>query len=164
MNYPITHMSITENVTLVTLIAIPTSQRVLASIFLALAKKDINVDMISQTSPLKGTINLSFTIPDSDLFAAIQALKDFKSSIPSLRIEVNSNNTKISLYGEDMKITPGSAASTMAVLCENNIDIVMITTSEVDISYLIYASDQEKATELFQGIYSGIVLYQLTSL
>jgi len=152
MNHPITHMSVTENVTLITLISIPTSQRVLAKIFTSLASKNINVDMISQTSPLKGTINLSFTIPDSDLFAAIQALKDFKTSIPSLRIEVNSNNTKISLYGEDMKITPGSAASTMEVLCQNEIDIVMITTSEVDISYLIYASDQEKASELFKTL------------
>ena len=152
MNHPITQMSVTENVTLITLISIPTSQRVLAKIFTSLAKKNINGDMISQTSPLKGTINLSFTIPDSDLFAAIQALKDFKTSIPSLRIEVNSNNTKISLYGEDMKITPGSAASTMDVLCNNEIDIVMITTSEVDISYLIYASDQEKAIELFKTL------------
>lgn len=152
MNQPITHMTVTENVTLITLISIPTSQRVLAKIFTALAQKNINVDMISQTSPLKGTINLSFTISDSDLFSAIQALKDFKSTIPSLRIEVNSNNTKISLYGEDMKITPGSAAHTMEILCDHEIDIVMITTSEVDISYLIYASDQEKAVALFENL------------
>ncbi|PKM95326.1 MAG: amino acid-binding protein [Firmicutes bacterium HGW-Firmicutes-1] len=152
MSIPVTRMSLTENVTLITLIAIPTSQRVLSSIFLSLSKKEINVDMISQTSPLKGTINLSFTIPDSDLFAAIQALKEFKSSIPSLRIEVNSNNTKISLFGEGMRTTPGTAARTMQLLCENSIDIVMITTSEVDISYLIYASDQDIATKLFREL------------
>ncbi|PKM51569.1 MAG: amino acid-binding protein [Firmicutes bacterium HGW-Firmicutes-7] len=152
MSIPVTHMSITENVTLITLIAIPTSQRVLSSVFLSLAEKEINVDMISQTSPLKGTINLSFTIPDSDLFAAIQALKEYKSTIPSLRIEVNSNNTKISLYGEGMRTTPGTAAKTLQLLSDNIIDVVMITTSEVDISYLIYASDQEIAANLFREL------------
>lgn len=152
MNYPISHITITENVTLITLIDIPITLKMIAKIFVALAKKEINVDMISQTSPLKGKINLSFTISDADLFSAIQALKDFKSIIPTLRIEVNSNNTKLSLYGEEMKTTPGAAANTLEVLSDNNIDIIMITTSEVDISYLIYASDQEKAAAIFRGL------------
>ncbi|MBC7958232.1 MAG: ACT domain-containing protein [Vallitaleaceae bacterium] len=145
MNNPITHINITENVTLITLIDVPITQNILAKIFLALAQKNINVDMISQTSPLKGIVNLSFTLSDADLFSAIGALKDFKNVIPTLRIEVNSNNTKLSLFGESMKTTPGSAARTMELLGDNNIDIIMITTSEVDISYLIYASDQAKA-------------------
>lgn len=155
MNIPITQVTADENITLITLISIPTSKGLLSKIFTALATKGINVDMISQTSPLKGIINLSFTIPDSDFFTAIQALKDFKTSIPSLRIEVNSNNTKISLYGEAMKDTPGTAAHTLKLLDENEIDIVMITTSEVDISYLIYASDQEKVLDLFHKIIDG---------
>lgn len=152
MNCPISQMTITENVTLITLIDIPITQKLIAKIFVALAKKEINVDMISQTSPLKGKISLSFTIADSDLFSAIQALKDFKSIVPNLRIEVNSNNSKLSLYGEEMKTTPGTAAQTLEVLCDHNIDIIMITTSEVDISYLIYASDQEKAEGVFRGV------------
>lgn len=152
MNYPISHVNITENITLITLIDIPITQKMIAKIFIALAKKDINVDMISQTSPLKGKINLSFTISDADLFPAIQALKDFKSLVLGLRIEVNSNNTKLSLYGEGMKTTPGTAAKTLEVLSENNIDIIMITTSEVDISYLIYAADQEEAATVLGAL------------
>lgn len=152
MNYPISHVNITENITLITLIDIPITQKMIAKIFIALAKKDINVDMISQTSPLKGKINLSFTISDADLFPAIQALKDFKSLVLGLRIEVNSNNTKLSLYGEGMKTTPGTAAKTLEVLSENNIDIIMITTSEVDISYLIYAADQEEAAAVLRTL------------
>lgn len=155
---PITSMSVTDNSTLITLISVPTSPKILSKIFLSLADKNINVDMISQTSPLKGNVNLSFTISDSDLFSAIQALKFFKNSIPSLRIEVNSNNTKISLYGEEMRNTPGTAAKTLEILCENNIEIIMISTSEVDISYLIYASDKEKVTKLFKEVFNIVNL------
>ncbi len=152
MDYPISHVTLTENITLITLIDIPITQKMISKIFGALANKEINVDMISQTSPLKGKVNLSFTLSDSDLFSAISALKNFKTVVPNLRIEVNSNNTKLSLYGDDMKTTPGTAAKTLEILSDNQIDIIMITTSEVDISYLIYASDQQKAEGLFKAL------------
>lgn len=152
MYIPITNLTVSENVTLITLINIPSSQGNIAKIFLALANNNINVDMISQTSPLKGTVNISFTFSDNEVHHAIQALKQFKKNIPTLRIEVNSNNTKLSLYGEGMKTTPGVAAKTLEILAENDIDIIMITTSEIDISYLIYASDQNKAIQLFNNV------------
>lgn len=148
MNEFISNVTITENVTLITLINIPITGGTISKVFSALADYNVNVDMISQTSPLKGVVNLSFTISDSDLFSAIQALKEFKKIAPDLRIEVNSNNTKISLYGEAMRDAIGIAAQTLTLFYENKIDIIMITTSEVDISYLIYACDQEAAISL----------------
>jgi aspartokinase len=145
MNSLITDITIMENVTLITLINIPTVNGIISDIFVSLAENDINVDMISQTPPLKGKINISFTISDEDLFSAIQTLKEFKTNAPDLRIEVNSNNTKLSLYSEEMRRTPGIAAKTLNVLSKNSIDIIMITTSEVDISYLIYTTDVKNA-------------------
>lgn len=145
----ITHLNVTENITSITLINIPVGHDYISRIFTCLAEKKINVDMISQTSPIKGNVNISFTLEDDDLIAAIQTLKTLKNEINSLRIEVNSNNTKFSLYCEKMPTTPGLAAKSMCLLTDNNIEIKMITTSEVDISYLLYASDQEKAFSIF---------------
>ncbi|GKX30611.1 hypothetical protein SH1V18_30910 [Vallitalea longa] len=152
MDKIISKLNITQNVTLITLANIPINDKSIAEIFTSLANANINVDMISQTSPLKGKISISFTLQDDVLFNAIQTLKFYKKDIPSLRIDVNSNNTKISLYDEEMKYQPGIAAKTMSILYDADIDIKMITTSEVDISYLIYASDQEKAISLINDI------------
>lgn len=152
MNSVITNVTVTENVTLITLINVPTCNGIIAKIFLSLGDNNVNVDMISQTSPLKGKVNISFTISDEDLFTAIQTLKEFNTHAPDLRIEVNSNNSKISLYGEEMKNTPGIAAKTLDVLAKNSIDIIMITTSEIDISYLIYTTDIKKATSVLKEV------------
>ncbi len=152
MDRIITELNISDNITLITLNNIPIDHKIIARILTALAQSELNVDMISQTSPLKGKINISFTISDNDLFTAISTLKEFKKQITDLRIEVNSNNAKISLYGEQMKSMPGVAAKTMELLSENDVDIKMITTSEVDISYLIYASDLSEALDALKEI------------
>lgn len=152
MDKVITNVIVTENVTLISLINIPTCDNIIAKIFLSLSASNVNVDMISQTSPLKGTINISFTISDDDLFSAMQTLKNFNSQVPNMRIEVNSNNSKILLYGEAMRHTPGIAAKTLEVFANNNIDIIMITTSEIDISYLIYNADIDKAVTALKNI------------
>ncbi|MCT4688695.1 ACT domain-containing protein [Vallitalea sp.] len=152
MDKIISKLNITQNVTLITLANIPINNKSIAKIFTSLAEADINVDMISQTSPLKGKINICFTLQDDVLFNAIQTLGTYKKHIPSLRIDVNSNNTKLSLYDENMKYQPGIAAKTMVILSEADVDIKMITTSEIDISYLIYASDEKKAIQSLKNI------------
>lgn len=152
MDRIISDLTITENVTLITMANIPINNKFISKIFTSLSDKNINVDMISQTSPLKGKINISFTIGDDDLFNAISTLKLYKKDIPTLRIDVNSNNTKISLYDSNMKFSCGVAAKTMSLLSDGGIDIKMITTSEIDISYLIYASDQNQAIKILNQI------------
>ena len=142
MQSTITHLYVTHNVTLVTLINIPYNTLQIAKIFNELKKAKINIDMVSQSSPLKGIINISFSIMDDDLFNAINTLKIFKNEIPELRIEVNSNNTKLTLYGEEMRTVPGVFAETLNLLSASNVEIKMITTSEVEISYLIYSIDE----------------------
>jgi aspartokinase len=153
MNPIITHLFVNENITLITLMNIPYDMTSKEKIFSALAKSNVNIDMVSLTTPLTGTIDISFSIQDEDLFTAIQTLKAFKATIPQLRIQVNSNNSKISLYGELMRTSTGVFAETLQVFVENNVEIKMITTSEVDISYLIYSSDQPKAVKAIKEYY-----------
>lgn len=154
MNSPISQITTEENVTLITLDNIPSKTSEIARIFSAIANAGINVDMISQTSPYKESINISFTLQDEDLFTVLATLKSFKSEFPNLRIDINSNNVKISLFGEPMRTLPGVAAKTMELLSQNEIEIQLITTSEIDISYLISSSDKKKALKCFKEYFS----------
>lgn len=156
MDSIITQLTVTENVTLITLHHIPFDIGEIAGIFQAIGDANLNIDMISQTVPYKGIVSLSFTLPDDDLFTAIQTLKKFKSHIPSLRMEINSGNVKLSIFGEAMKHTPGTAAKTMSLLAGARIEIQLITTSEMDISYLIYASDKNRAVRCIKEFFPSI--------
>jgi aspartate kinase len=142
---PITNMSVTYDVAVITIDNLPNSSRLISDIFNTIAGRKINVDMISQTPPLRGVINISFSIPSADLIKAITSLNKFKKSIPNLSIQVDADNTKISVFGYNMKDMPGVAAKLFTLLSNNNIEIKMITTSEVDISCLIYDKDVDSA-------------------
>lgn len=144
---PVTNLTVTNNVALITIDNIPNRIRLTSEIFNAIAREKINIDMISQTPPFGGNISLSFTIPAEYLVKAISALNTFKKEAPNLRIDVDANNTKLSIYGEAMKNLHGVAASLFTVLAENGVEIKLVTTSEVDISYLIYEKDEDKAIE-----------------
>ncbi|TCK87909.1 aspartate kinase [Natranaerovirga hydrolytica] len=154
MEAVITNLYVTQNVTLITLINVPSKIGSRADIFKSLAQADINIDMVSQTTPFKEEINISFTIDDEELLNAIQALKTFKGSIPDLRIEVNSNNSKISLFGDAMRHTSGVFAESLDLLVRANVDVKIVTTSEADISYLIYSSDESKALSILREHYN----------
>lgn len=142
---PITSISVTYNVAVITIDNLPYSSRLISDIFNTIAGKKINIDMINQTPPLKGVISISFSIPSADLINAITALNKFKKSIPKLSIQVDADNTKVSVFGYHMKDVPGVAARLFTLLSNNDIEIKMITTSEVDISCLIFDKDADSA-------------------
>lgn len=144
---PVTNITVSYNVALVTVDNLPNNVKLISDIFNAIAKENINIDMISQAPPFRGIINISFSLPSEDLVKAISALNSFKKQVPGLHIEVDANNTKISVYGECMKNIPGVAAKLFTILANDGIEIKLVTTSEVDISYLIYDRDVDKAIE-----------------
>lgn len=143
----ITNYSVVSNVSLITLDKIPNNIATISEIFSSIANEKINIDMISQTPPYSGTINISFSILSSDLTKAITALGKFKKSIPHLRLDIDSDNTKVSVFGEQMKNISGVAANLFTILAQNEVDIKLVTTSEVDISCLISGKDEDKAIE-----------------
>lgn len=145
MDRPVTSISVTYNVALVTVDNLPNNLKLVSDIFNSIAWEKINIDMICQAPPYRGSINLSFSIPADDIVKAITALNRFKKEVPSLNIEVDAGNTKISVYGENMNNIPGVAANLFTILAMDGVEIKLITTSETDISYLIYEKDVDKA-------------------
>lgn len=150
---PVTNLSVTYNVALLTIDNLPNNLQIVSDIFNAVAEQKINVDMISQTPPFRGKINLSFSMPAEDLVKALSTLNQFKKNLPMLHVEVDAANTKISIYGEGMKNLPGVAANLFTLMAANGVEIKLVTTSEVDISYLVYDKDIDKALEAIKREY-----------
>lgn len=144
---PVTSITTVYNVALVTVDNLPNNMTIISNIFKKIADEKINIDMISQAPPYKGKINISFSLLAMDLVKIISLLNSFKKEVPNLRIEIDSDNTKITVYGEAMKNIPGVAAQLFTLLAINGIEVKLITTSEVEISYLIYEKDIDKAIQ-----------------
>jgi len=146
MEKPVTDLSIVYNVALVTVDNLPNNTKLISDIFNSIASQEINIDMINQSPPYRGSINVSFTIPSDDLVKTISTLNNFKKDVKDLCIEVDADNTKLSVFGLGMKNIPGVAAKLFTILADIGVEIKLVTTSEVDISYLIYEKDVDITT------------------
>ncbi|MCR4435603.1 MAG: ACT domain-containing protein [Clostridiales bacterium] len=153
-NTPVSEITVTYNVALVTVDNLPNNMKLISDIFSTIAREKINIDMISQAPPYRGVVNLSFTLSSDDLVKAISALNRYKKDVPNLHVEVDADNTKLSVYGEGMKNIPGVAAKLFTLLANNGIEIKLVTTSEVDISYLIFEKDVDRAIEAIKKEYN----------
>lgn len=150
---PVTDLAIVYDVALVTIDNLPNDIKLISDIFNAIASENINIDMINQAPPYRGNINISFSISSNDLIKTISTINKFKKVIPDLHVEVDANNTKLSVYGKEMKNIPGVAAKLFTIMAENGIEIKLVTTSEVDISYLIYEKDVDRAIQSIKNEY-----------
>lgn len=138
----------TEDVVLVTVNRIPNNSHSIFDIFETL--KNINVDMICQTAPYKDTIDLSFSIDQSDLPAVMQAVGTVKKQFADSRTEINPGNCKITIFSESLKTESGIAARLFSVLSANDLHIKLITTSDVEISLLMDQHDAMLANEIIR--------------
>lgn len=150
---PVTGINVTYNVALITVDNLPNKMNLISSIFNTIASQQINIDMISQSPTYKGSINISFSMPSDDLVKAISSLNSFKKVVPNLHVEVEANNAKLNVYGENMKNVPGVAAKLYTLLAGKDIEIKLVTTSEVDISYLVAEKDIDRAIESIKTEY-----------
>ncbi|MBQ8886285.1 MAG: aspartate kinase [Candidatus Gastranaerophilales bacterium] len=108
-----------------------------AKLFGALAKNNISVDMIIQSLANNGTNSIAFTIAADDLEDAMNILKSEKETIQAAEILTDDDIAKVSIVGAGMVDRPGIAADMFRSLAEKNINIKMISTSEIKISCLV---------------------------
>jgi len=113
-----------------------------SSIFTALADANINVDMIVQTRGLDNTTNLDFTVPSTDIEKTKTVMISFESD--SDKIDYNDAICKVSIVGVGMKSHTGVASKAFTAMAKDNININIISTSEIKISMII----DEKYSEL----------------
>lgn len=112
------------------------------------ADTGVVVDMISQSAPHGTSMDFSFTASSSDLPLVMKAIsaanldKDAKAS-PLISV----GYSKLNLFGEEMVTSCGVAAHALAALAGAGIEIVLITTSDLDISLLIRQQDEDTALD-----------------
>lgn len=136
-------ITVSDNVTLITLQNAPVDMDFIASIFEDIAELNVDIDMIS-LSPVQGsTTGISFTVKDDDLITIL----GYTSKLKERKIKpiVSSGNSIISIYDSEMEENPGVAAKIFRAVASSNTDIRIVTTSEVQISLLVTDAAFEKA-------------------
>lgn len=153
LNNPVTDISVLYNIALITVDNLPNNSGMVSEVFHSIAENGINIDMISLTPPFKGSVSISFSMPADDIVKAIGSLNKLKNKLPELRVEVDTDNSKMTVSGENMKNLSGVAARLFTILAETGVEIKLVTTSETDISFLLYDKDIDKAVEVIKKEY-----------
>lgn len=143
-----------EDVALVTLRGCPATLPFAAHIFQEIAAQNINVDMISQSAPAGGAADLSFTVAGGDIGAVLRLCARLRTETPRLKTDISGGNCKFSFSGEAMRIRPGVAGQVFAAAAAAQVDVRMITTSEVDISLLVPGEQTPAAREAFASAFA----------
>ena len=128
----------------ITLIHVRDNPGVSAQIFAPLAEKKILVDMIVQNPSKDGLTDMTFTVPRADVDQTIKTLNKLQYEIGYEELTSNLNVSKISIIGVGMRNHSGVAARAFQALADENVNILMISTSEIKVTCLI----DDKYTEL----------------
>ena len=134
-----------DNIARVSIIGVPDKPGLAFKIFSKLSAKNINVDIILQSVGRNGTKDISFTVGQDNLKAAIEMLNPYAEALGASSVVYDENVAKVSIVGAGMESHPGVAAEMFEAMFEANINIQMISTSEIKISVLIAAEDADKA-------------------
>jgi len=126
---------------------------VAAMIFSKLAAADINVDMIVQSAGKDGLADISFTVSKDDADRAEEVARSMVEVLSAESVERDDNQAKVSIVGTGMLTNPGVAAAMFETLAQNNINIEMISTSDISISTVIPGELVEKAVQALHSAF-----------
>ncbi|MBX1176411.1 aspartate kinase [Campylobacter lari] len=144
-------IALDKNQARVTLRNIDDKPGIAAEIFGTLANENINVDMIIQNVGVDGATNLGFTVPENELDLATNAMKKVLGA--NAIIETDSAVVKVSVVGVGMKSHSGVASAAFKALANENINIQMISTSEIKISVIVHEKYGELAVRVLHEVY-----------
>ncbi len=114
-------------------------------LFSALAKHGINVDVILQSAGDDGTNSISFTTTKANAKLAAEKIEENRERFGAKSVEVDESVSKVSIVGAGMASNAGVAAKMFEALYDKNINIQMISTSEIKVSVIIAEEDAERA-------------------
>ena len=144
-------IALDKNQARISLFGVEDKPGISAEIFNKLAEKNINVDMIVQNVGKDGKANITFTVPETELELTKDVLKEYENRVENM--EFDSNIAKVSVVGVGMKSHSGVAAKAFDTLAKENINILMISTSEIKISMVIDEKYGELAVRTLHSAY-----------
>lgn len=143
-------IKICEDVTLIKLLNVPYDMKFIGEVFENIASLNVDVNMISLSESGARSV-LSFTVNDDDFIKTVEYTSTLKNG--SIKPMVSSGNCIISIVDSAMENSPGVAAAVFNKLAEVNVEIMLITTSESQISVLVRASDFDNALETIKSAF-----------
>ncbi len=140
----------------ISIIGVPNVPGIAFKIFGKLAAKNINVDIILQSVGRGDTKDITFTVAKSHGEEAVEILKSL-DLVAGLDIVCDTDVAKVSVVGAGMETHPAVASTMFEALFEADINIQMISTSEIKISVLIDAKDADKAVEAVHNAFIPVI-------
>lgn len=146
-------IALDKNQARVSLIGLNDRPGIASDIFTKLAANNVNVDMIIQNVGHDGKANIDFTVPVGDLNDAKIVTNELLASKDVLEVTFDENICKVSIVGVGMKSHSGVAAKAFSTMAAENININMISTSEIKISMVIAEKYAELAVRSLHNAY-----------
>ena len=134
---PVSGVALSKLDARVTITRVPDRPGIAMRLFRPVAEANIVVDMIIQNTSIDGFTDLTFTVPKGDLKKTLKIIGPVAKEIQAQLVSSDPNIAKISLVGVGMKNNSGIAARMFEALAAENINIMMISTSEIKISCVI---------------------------
>ncbi len=137
----------------ITVVRVPDKPGVAADILAPLSEAGINIDMIVQNVSHDGNANITFTIPRADAKRSIEVLKKWQGTLKFENVLSDSDVAKVSVIGIGMQSHAGVAQTMFSALADEEINIQVISTSEIKISVLIAEEHTERAVRALHAAY-----------
>ncbi len=162
-NMPVSGCALTKDEARITVIGVPDVPGVSRRLFQPLAERKITIDMVVQNVGIDGKANVSFTVPRKELKQALKSVHESIADLPgdgSSSVEVHSDDqvSKVSAVGLGMATQVGVANRMFQALSDAQINLQMITTSEIKISVLV---SREQALTAVRAVHQAFELAQL---
>ena len=141
------------NVAKITVQGVKDRPGIAASLFEPLTDADVSVDIIVQNASVDGTTDMTFTIKRTDLQHALEVVKEVARGLGSGKVISADNLAKVSIVGTGMQDAPGYASRMFRALAESDINIDMITTSEIRITCIVEEAQVAKAARALHAAF-----------
>lgn len=149
----VTGVSYNKNEAKISIRDVPDEPGVAGKIFGPISDANINVDMIVQNISSAGKTDLTFTVPHSELKEALKIIEKVSKQIGAKKVEASEDIAKVSVIGIGMRSHAGIASKMFTALAGENINVQMISTSEIKISVIIDAKYTELAVRVLHDIF-----------
>lgn len=146
-------IALDKNQARVSLVGVKDRPGIASDIFTKLSENNVNIDMIVQNVGHDGKANMDFTVPKGDLNDAKRVVESFVKESEVDAVSYDENICKVSIVGVGMKSHTGVAAKAFATMAAENINIHMISTSEIKISMIIAEKYAELAVRSLHAVY-----------
>jgi len=130
-------VTLTKNEAKITICDVPDKPGLASKIFGSISQSGINVDMIVQNTSRNRITDISFTVQKDYLNKALKITKEVSKKIKAGEVFADSDIARVSIVGVGMRSHPGVAAKMFSALADENINIEMISTSDISISCII---------------------------